>query len=207
MTRSFFGMRSGGGSSGGSGKSVHKKVSAKERYLNKKRGIPDDTVMSKEDMYQQRIDDRMMELRAEAMKDRDGRELSKSGQVALELLAAKQAKAAAKRAAKRKSNNVEIRVGGLVGRFGGRVDKKGNVYGPDNKVCATIDLKSGKIKNNMGTSIGKYGGKNSEHIINSHIEKVYSAPSAHGSIWGSASASSIWGTSSNNDDSTGGFWG
>ena len=207
MSRGFFGMRSGSGTSGTSGSSVHKKVSAKEQWLNKKRGIPTEAAMSKEDRYQQRLDDRMMELKAEAMKGRDGRELSKSAMVALELMAAKQAKAAAKRAAKRRKNNVDVKARALVGRFGGRIDKKGNIYGPDNKVCASVDLKTGKIKTNMGTSIGKYGKANSDHIIASHIEKVYSAPNTHGSIFGSASASSIWGNSGNNDDPTGGFWG
>lgn len=204
MSRGFFGAR---GTDSGK-KSAHKKVSAKDRWMNKKRGFPDEAVMSKEDRYQQQLDNRMMELRAEAMKNRDGRELSKSAIVALELMAAKQAKAAAKRAAKRSKIGVEIKARSLVGRFGGRIDKKGNIYGPDNKVCATVDLKTGKIKTGMGMSIGVYGKGNSDHLIASHIEKTYSAPSAHSSIFGNTNAAaSIWGTSTKNDDPTGGFWG
>jgi hypothetical protein len=204
MLRGFTGARGGGGTNGSS---VHKKVSAKERYITKVPGVPDSTEMTREDMYKQRLDERMLELKAEAMKGRDGRELSKSALIAIDLLAAKQAKAAAKRAAKRKKIGVEVKARALVGRFGGRIDGKGNIYGPDNKTVGKVDLKTGKIKNKSGGTIGTYGKANSDHIIASYIEKVYSAPSAHGSIFGSATAASIWGSTGKKDDPTGGFWG
>jgi hypothetical protein len=220
MTRMFTGGREDGSTN--SVFSKYSKKSAKDVFIKKMRGI-DDSQLTEEERYQKIMDKKMNDLRKKAMEGgskysftppgcaapaEGEKKVSKGMEAFIQRTAAKQAKEELKKELARAT--VKINAKYLTGQFGGAISKDGKITGPDRKIIAKINKKSGKIMSTTGVYIGKYDPNSpmSEFKIQQYIAQVYTAAKkkaeqAGGSVWGSGMGN-FYG---NNDDKGGGFWG
>ena len=216
MSRNFMGSRMGGGSSGGG--------TAKKSFMSRMQG-GDEAKMTQEEKYQKMVEDKVDAMRSAASSgakygvmlpgtggDKDqGREMSDSTKAIVEELALKRAQ---KQAKKMKRRVLDVAPKYFTGMQGGRIDSKGNIYGPDGAMVAKVDMKSGKVMKQTGGALCKYSQSSfCEHKITAYINKIYAQKTGGNSLYGTVGvdgnnggASGIWG-SSHNDDPTGGFWG
>lgn len=227
MSRGFVGNRSTGTS----------KRSAKEMFIDKAKGRGDDR-MSQEDRYAKLMNEKLEQVKTAAKKSArynvvlpgtekgsNERKISKAAQEVIDKLAKERAKKFAK---KNQFRNMTIRSRSFGGIQGGRIDKKGKIYGPDGRYIAYVCKKTGKVKNRWGNTICKYSDsgycdfriarfvawtydkkrmKSSIYAVNGHSTLsggVYG--SAKDGIYGKGNAAggSIWGSSG---DGGGGLWG
>lgn len=235
MTRMFTGSRSGG--SGGGGNPIfskYKKRSAKETFMKQMKGI-DDSNLTPQEKYQKNLESKMSELRNQALlggskfklnlpgtEGGEERALSKSAEAFIKALAEKKLREEEKKEKERAG--VKVVPKSFTGMVGGRIDRKGKIYGPDGRKIGQINLKTGRATNNWGTMICKYDPKSpyAEYKIASFIAHEYrpnkgtlygTAPAGGaggGNIWGSTSGSGggMGGFYGGNDDGgSGGFWG
>lgn len=222
MTRMFTGGRGNGETN--SIFSKYGQRSAKDVFMKKMRGI-DDSQLTEEERYQKIVDKKMSDLRQKAMQGgskysftppgcaapaEGEKKVSKGMEAFIQRVAAKQAKEELKKEIERSS--IKINAKYLTGQFGGAIGKDGKIFGPDRKLVAKINKKSGRIMSETGVYIGKYDPNSpmSEYKIQQYIANVYTAAkrkaesSAGASVWGSGMGSFYGG---NNDDKGGGFWG
>lgn len=137
------------------------KRSAADAFIRKAKGQGDDK-MSQEARYDKLVNEKMEAVKAEAKKSTrymvnlpgtsmgGEREISKSAQQVIDKLAKERAKKQAKKAM---FKNMTIRARHFMGMQGGRIDKKGRIYGPDGRYIAYVCKKTGKVKNRMGGTV------------------------------------------------------
>lgn len=220
MTRFFGGMGgAGAGSRFGNGKKSSNAGSSLDRAMaGKQGGIKKASDMSADERYQALIKDKLNAQKSELMQSKkynhqlpgtssQPKEMSKSTQAALELMAQKMAKREMKGLKKPKA--LDIKPTHIGGAYGGFIDAKGRVWGPGNKQILKIDLKSGDMKTMgfFGRKIGKYDPK-SQFCFNK-IQKVLEKQAVkdgygNNNIWGGNSSS---GGSSSSDIYGSGGWG
>jgi hypothetical protein len=153
MSRGFGGARAGGGNR------THKRRSAKEMFIAQMRGEADMYGgLSEEDRYKKIFEEKLEELRTKAKNSRRNsvmlpgtdpgqvRELSATAQKVIDDMINKRAK----KFAKERSKMVRVKPKVFTGVQGGRIDKNGNIFGPDNRWLATVDKKTGKIRSRRG---------------------------------------------------------
>ncbi len=191
MTRMFTGSR-GDGAGGGTSNPIfdkYKKRSAKETFLNKMRGI-DEAKMSEEEKYKKIFDEKLEELRQQALTGGRGskykfslpgteqaegeeKELSKSMEAFLRRMAMKKVKEQKKKDQERAQ--IKVKAQYFTGIQGGRIDAKGRIYGPDNRWVASVNLKTGKVMSRSGMRICKYNAKSpyTFHLIAQYIAREY----------------------------------
>jgi hypothetical protein len=236
MTRNFTGMRSGG--DGGNVNPIfarYGKHSAKKVFLDKARGI-DDSKLTPEERYQKTFNAKMDELKKKALTGgskykfslpgtsaNEEKKLSKNMEAFIARAAAKQAREEEKK--RREEAQITIKVKSFTGPYGGRIDAKGRIFGPGNKLLAKVNLKTGIVRNINGTRICKYKSDSpgfAEHAISQFIAKECNpnkgswmggttghAGSVMGNFYGttpppSGGMGSFYGHS---DKGGGGFWG
>lgn len=153
MSRGF-----NGGRMGGNGRPGHKRRSAKEMFIAQMRGEDIYGGMSDDERYKKIFEEKLEELRTKAKNSRKMsvilpgtdpgavRELSASAQKVIEDMLNKRAK----KFAKERSKVVRVKPKVFTGIQGGRIDKNGNIFGPDNRWIATVDKKNGKIRSRRG---------------------------------------------------------
>lgn len=227
MTRFFGGMGgSGTGSRFNNGKSGSSNGgSSLDRAMAGKGGVKKASDMTPEERYQSLIQEKLSAQKSELVKTKkyghqipgtssQPKEMSKSTQAALELMAQKMAKREMK--ALKKPKTIEVKPTHVGGMYGGFIDAKGRVWGAGNKQVLQIDLKSGDMKTTgfFGRKIGKYDPK-SQFCFNK-IQKVLEKQAVKdgygiNDVWGSGGGSSsgsggIWGTTDNNDKGGSGWW-
>ncbi len=235
MTRMFTGGRSGG--EGGSNTNPifdkYGKRSAKQAFIDKARGV-DDSKLTPEERYKKTFDKKMTELKQKALaggskykfslpgtNQEEEKKLSKTMEAFIMRAAMKKAKEEEKK--QRESAQVKVKAKGFTGMYGGRIDAKGNIYGPGNKLLAKVDLKTGLVKSKSGTRICKYNPDSpyTDHAIVSFITKESNPNKAtwmggttgHAGVGGGLygpSPSSGGGMGSfygHSDNKGGGFWG
>jgi hypothetical protein len=127
-------------------------------------------------------------------KQGEGSGLSKTAKKMMQMIAEKKAKEKMKKeaamvAVKKRSYD------------GGYMSEDGKIYNAAGKVVATVDMKSGNIKNGLGMTVGKYkddffgNGKIQKIIANSAAKKpATSAGSIYGTMSTPSSTGSIYGT-------------
>ena len=153
MSRGFNGGRSGAGNK------MHKRRSAKEMFIAQMNGESDMYGgMSEEERYKKIFEDKLEELRTKAKSGRKAsvllpgtdpgqeRELSATAQKVIDDMINKRAK----KFAKERSKVVRVKPKVFTGVQGGRIDKNGNIFGPDNRWIAVVDKKTGKIRSRRG---------------------------------------------------------
>ncbi len=227
MSRGFSGGRSGG--TGGAGGFQHTKRSAKDMFIKKMKGESDENLTSDE-RYKKMVSEKMDAYKKEAMKGAKfgvmlpgtsgggERQMSKSAMETLEKMARDKAKREMKKGSKRKEVNITPKF--LTGMQGGRIDADGRIYDSHNKIVASIDKKTGKVKASNGTHICNWSGSSyNEYTIARFLEKsnhsrggsLYGTKghggNTGGGVWGSGSSgggTDMWG---NKKDDGGGFWG
>jgi hypothetical protein len=235
MTRNFTGARGGG--DGGNVNPIFErygKHSAKKTFMDKARGI-DDSKLTPEEKYQKTVAAKMDELKKKAMSGgskykfslpgtnpNEEKKLSKNMEAFIARAAAKQAREEEKK--RQQEAQVKISPKGFTGPYGGRIDAKGKIFGPGNKLLAKVNLKTGIVRSINGTRICKYNPKSpapSEHAIVQFISKECNpnkatwmggttghAGSVMGSFYGnSAPPSGGMGSFYGHSDKGGGFWG
>ncbi len=185
MTRMFTGSRSSGeGSNTNPLFDKYKKRSAKETFMNKLRGI-DDSKLTPEELYKKNLDKKINEMRAEAMGNSkykfclpgteggEERGLSKTAEEFIRRMAEKKLKEEMKK--EREKQQIQVKPRMFTGMQGGRIDAKGRIYGPDNRWCGSVNLKTGKVTTRSGTRICKYDPKSpyTEYLITQHIAREY----------------------------------
>lgn len=226
MTRFFGGMGGAGAGSrfGKSGSDSKKPMSSFEKTMaanrkEKSGGQKNPGKMSAEERYQKLIAEKMESQKQRLMQQKkhshhnlpgtkamDG-EMSKSTQIAMELMAARMAKREMKK--KKGAEPFEIKPMTIGGMYSGFIDAKGNVWNNLNQKVLTIDRKNGDMKTTglFGRKIGKYDPKSNFcfHKIQKQLEK-YALKHGAGvnNIWGqqdgarsSSDPSSIYGNSGN----------
>jgi hypothetical protein len=168
----------------GGGSKTHKRRSAKEMFIAQMRGEDIYGGMSDEERYKKIFEEKLEELRTKAKNSRKAgvilpgtdpnavRELSASAQKVIEDMLNQRAK----KFAKERSKMVRVKPKVFTGIQGGRIDKNGNIFGPDNRWIATVDKKTGKIRSRRGGFvICKYDPKSSicEFRITQFIANEY----------------------------------
>lgn len=211
MTRFFGGM--GGSGAGGrfnqgkkgvdASNSLDRALAAKQGYKAKKTGD-----MTAEERYQKLISDKMNAQKSQLMQKKKSchqmpgvapmeKEMSKSTQAALELIAQKMAKREMKK--KEKPKELVITPTPIGGMYPGFIDAKGRIFGAGNKQILQIDLKTGRIKSMgfFGRNVGKFDPKSNFcfHKIQKHLEK-------HAIKMGYAEETSVWGVKEKPADPT-----
>ncbi len=237
MTRMFTGSRGGSGEGGGTNPIFDKyeKRSAKKTFMNKMRGI-DDSNLTPEERYKKVFDKKVEELRAQALSggsrysfsmpgtEPQEKKISKGMEEFIRRIAAKKAKEEENKL--RERNQVKIQPKVYMGLHGGRIDKKGRVYGPDNRWIASVNMKTGRVTSKSGMSICKYNPQSpyTDHQIVQFIAKEYNPnkPSFFGGSAGHGAAGGGMGNFyggggnkgggmgsfyGNDDNKGGGFWG
>lgn len=191
------GSRFGGSSSregGSSSSSLEKAMAAKN---NKK--VKSASSMSADERYQALIKQKMESHKAKLMQTKSSsgfqlpgtkpadKEMSKSAQLAMELIAAKMAKRDLKKA--KPAEKIIIKPQGIGGLYGGWIDAKGNVWDAHRKKVLKIDIKTGDIKTTgmFGRKIGKYDPKS-----HTGLYKIQQQLEKHALKTGNG-ASNIWG--------------
>lgn len=230
----FFGGMGGGGAGSRfnkpkqgmeAGGSLERALAAKKGMESKKLGQ-----MSAEERYQKLISDKMEAQKSRLMQAKKfshqipgvapmEKEMSKSTQAALELMAQKMAKREMRK--KEKPKDLVISPTPIGGMYPGYIDAKGRVWGAGNKQVLQIDLKTGYIKTLgfFGRKVGKFDPKSNFcfHKIQKHLEKhaIKSGYAPETSVWGAkekpADPSSIygsngWGGGNNNNNGGTGWW-
>lgn len=221
------------------------KKSAKAAFMNKiKNGGKGTNDMTQEERHQALVQEKMNEIRAEAMKGAkytfnlpgtdptQCKELSKGAQEIIQKIAEKKAKQEEKK--RKKADIIAVTAKSFTGAQGGRIDRNGNIYDSAGQCILTVDKKTGKIKNQAGSTVGNYNPDStySEHRVTELIAKYSTTNSrgwyagtlgvngnigngvwgkdtdscGNGSIWGSGSSGggSVWGSKS--DDNNSGWW-
>lgn len=229
------GNRFGGGSSGSkpdARSALDRAIASKDRMQSlKKKGTE-----SNDERYQKLVQEKMEKQKSMLMADKkmnsafhlpgtkmEEKEVSKSTQMALEMMAAKMAKKELK--SKKKSEDGLIIKPTHIG-YHGYLDKKGKIYNNEGKTMMKIDKQTGAITTTgmFAKKIGTYDPDSSYCLfkIGKQLEKeaqkrgkganpssIYgttsSDDSASGSIWGTPGAGSIWGTT-DDDDKGNGWW-
>lgn len=178
----------------GSASSSLEKAMAGKRDPNAKKT----SEMTAEERYKKLMTEKMESHKANLMQQKKfshslpgtkpmDKELSKSAQLAMELMAAKMAKREMKK--KKGAEPVVIKPVAIGGLYSGHIDAKGNVWNNLNKKVLTIDKKTGAIKTTglFGRKIGKYDPKSNFCLykIQKELEKF---ALKHG-----AGANNIWG--------------
>lgn len=236
MARFFGGMGGSGAGSrfnsgkkqtiSGAGGSLERAMAAKASQGKKA------SDMSADERYQALIKEKMDSHKARMMQTKKyshqlpgtapmEKELSKSAQVALEIMAQKMAKREMKK--KEKPKEFVIKPTMIGGTYGGYLDAKGRVFGAGNKQVLQIDRKTGDIKTLglFGKKIGKFDPSSNFcfHKIQKQLEK-YAIKNGHTAttIWdspgssggSSGGAGSIYGSGNpwggGNDDKGGSGW-
>lgn len=229
MARFFGGMGgSGSGSRFGGGKKDNKNSgSSLERALASKKspGVKKASEMTGEERYQALMKEKMNASKDKLMQTKKfshqmpgvapmEKEMSKSTQMALEIMAAKMAKREMKK--KKPIEDIEIKATFIGGAYSGYIDAKGRVYGAGNKQVLQIDKKTGDIKTVgfFGRKIGKYDPKSNYcfNKIQKQLEK-HAVKNGYGNtnVWGASDnkpqdTGNIWGTSNNDDKGGTGWW-
>lgn len=220
------GSRFGGGTSGtrGGKKTDIKKTSleqAMEMCEGRKPKKPGE--MSADERYKQLMKNKMEEAKTRLMSDKKmnafhlpgtngkPKEFSKSVQLALEVMAQRQAKKEMKKQ-KQKESGVEIKATSIGGMYGGWLDSKGRVTNGRGEVLLKIDKKTGDIVTTgfFGRKVGKYDPKSPycffkiQKYIEADAAKKEKAANALIEAQNKAnSGGNIWGT--DNDDNGGNF--
>ncbi|MBY0355408.1 MAG: hypothetical protein K2Q12_06710 [Rickettsiales bacterium] len=153
MSRGFNGARGGSGGSGGT-----KRRSAKDMFMAQMRGEDIYGGMSDDERYKKIFEEKLEELRTKAKGSRKSsvvlpgtdpgavRELSATAQKVIDDMLNKRAK----KFASERSRTVRVKPKVFTGVQGGRIDKNGNIFGPDNRWIASVDKKTGKIRSRRG---------------------------------------------------------
>ncbi len=224
MTRMFTGSRGGSGDGGNPIFSKYKKRSAKETFIKQMKGI-DDSNLTPQEKYQKNLESKMSDLRNQALlggskykmnlpgtEGGEERKLSKSAEAFIKALAEKKIREEEKKEKER--SNIKVVPKSFTGMVGGRIDKKGKIFGPDGRKIGQINMKTGKATNNWGTAICKYDPKSpySEYKIASFIAHEY-RPNK-GTLYGTAPAGgsqggmgNFYGGGSSSGGGMGGFYG
>lgn len=195
MSRGFSGARTGSGGNGG-----HKRRSAKDMFIAQMNGEDIYGGMSDDERYKKIFEEKLEELRTKAKSARKAsvvlpgtdpgsvRELSASAQKVIDDMLNKRAK----KFAKERSKVVRVKPKVFTGIQGGRIDKNGNIFGPDNRWIATVDKKTGKIRSRRGgITICTYNANSSicEFRIAQFIANEYR--NKKGNLYGSRGHSTI----------------
>lgn len=229
MTRFFGGMGgSGAGSRFNSSKGSTNATSSLDRAMaGKNAGGKKASDMSADERYQALIKEKMSAQKSDLMQAKkyshqipgtssQPKEMSKSTQAALELMAQKMAKREMK--GMKKPKVFEIKPTHVGGAYGGFIDAKGRVWGAGNKQILKIDTKTGDMKTMgfFGRKIGKYDPK-SQFCANK-IQKLLEKQAVkdgygNNNVWnggGSGGSSDIYGSGGwgggSKDDKGSGWW-
>lgn len=225
--RHFTGSRGSSGSNSTMGGSTGApKHSSKDAFLNKMRnksGAAPDAKERYDDIIQAKMNQRRdggynanagMMMSGGAQQQQ---EMSKNKQKLLEEMARKKAEELAKKRAKKNPVVPKINAKMFTGIQGGRIDGSGRIFGPDGKMIATVNKKTGHVRAMNGTFITKYSHssfcefKIARFIANAYAQKgtlygtaaaVHHAPagftdateSITPTIWGNASHKDIYGS-------------
>jgi hypothetical protein len=168
--------------------SKYKKKSAAQVFLDKQKGI-DESKLSPQEKYERILDKKIGEMRIKALQkgvrfgqvgvEGEEKQLSKGMEMFVRQQAEKLAKAEHKKMMEKTAFKIKSR--NLPGMQGGFIDSKGNVCGPDRKVIAKINPKTGKVTAMNGTYICKYksgGNYAAESQIANFVAKAYHKPAA-----------------------------
>lgn len=166
--------------------SKYKKKSAAQVFMDKKLGI-DESKLTPNEKYQRILDKKINDMRILAMQkgsrfgqvggDGEPKQLSKGMEAFVRQQAEKLAKVEHKKLVEK--TVMKVKKSNLPGGQGGFIDEKGNVYGPDRKVVAKINVKTGKVTALGGAYICKYksgGSYGAECKIAAFVAKKYQAP-------------------------------
>lgn len=185
MTRMFTGSRSSGdGSNTNPIFDKYQKRSAKDIFMKKMRGV-DDSNLSPEELYKKNLDKKINEMRNQAMGNSkykfvmpgteggEERKLSKTAEAFIKRMAEKRLKEEQKK--ERDRQTLKVKAKAFTGMQGGRIDAKGRIYGPDQKLVGSVNLKTGKVANRWGNHICKYDPNSpyTEYLIAQYIAKEY----------------------------------
>jgi len=200
MSRGFTGSRGG---------TVGSK-SAKDIYMKAQKASAKGGVLTQAEQYEQLLAEKMSELKNKAtgtkrfsfsLPGTDSgaqKELSASAKQVLEKMAVKKAKEEMKK--REKKRGVVIVPKYLTGMYGGRIDSDGRIYA-NGAVIASINKKTGEVRDKKGTFVCKYKGTSFDEFkisrfIAEHCVRV-------------ASGNTLWGTGSGSAPaiSPGNFWG
>ena len=211
-----------GGMMGGVG-NKKKKRNASEEYKKAMMNEKQLDHAKMEELFQDEFDKLVKATKRKASFGKKGeeQEMGDNTKAALEMIARRQAKGAFKQYKKEKdAKQIKIDVKSFTGMQGGRIDKNGRIYDSANQVILTVDMKTGKIKNKWGSTVGKYkaGSSYSEFSLAKLIDKydsrkqksftmgagVGGSAPQDGGVWGNGGGS-VWGN--NDDNNGGGFWG
>lgn len=213
MSRNFVGSRGGSGGEGGNSNPIfdrYQKRSAKKMFMDKQRGI-DDSQLSSEEQYKKIFDKKLDELRMQAMKGGGGgkykftmpgteeseeeeKPLSKRMEEFLARVARKKAKEEQQK--QRERAGVNIKAKSFTGPQGGRIDRKGRIYGPNNTLLATVNLKTGQVRSKSGITLCKYKADSpiTETKITQYIDQMsniggfHAGAQGHGSTFGNGTS-------------------
>ncbi len=174
--------------------SKYKKKSAAQVFMDKKLGI-DESKLTPNEKYQRILDKKINDMRIQALQrtsrfgqvgaEGEEKQLSKGMEAFIRQQSEKLAKAEHKKLVEK--TVMKVKKSNLPGGQGGYIDEKGNVYGPDRKVVAKINTKTGKVTASGGTYICKYksgGSYGAECKIAAFVAKKYQAPAPAQPLWG-----------------------
>jgi hypothetical protein len=228
MTRMFTGGRSSGdGSNTNPIFDRYEKRSAKQTFINKSKGLSDDN-LTPEEKYQKNVDKKVAELRAKALSGGskykfqlpgtdagEEKKISKTMEAFIQRAAIKKAKEEQKKLEERAQ--VKVKAKSYTGMYGGRIDAKGRIYGPGNKLLGSVNMKTGIVKSKAGTRICKYNPTSpyTDHAIVQFIAKEcnpnkptwHGGSAGHGAAMAGGSMGGFYGATPNNSSGMGSFYG
>lgn len=246
------GGRSGSSSSSSAGgkssetkkSSLSRAMEGRKRYEELKSGGRHNPAQNNEDRYKKILEEKLQAQKAALMTEKKHqagmkpgskapeREMSKSTQMALEMMAERAAKKEMKKQGMKEDDKpVEIKSAYFGGMNPGQLDRKGNLRNAEGKILMKIDPETGEMRTQgvFGRKIGVYDPKSMscQHKISKLLAEdaaqkakakqntggsIYSTfnesdnKSSSGNIWGSSDASSFWGNKSDDDNKGGGWW-